>query len=199
MLCLIDPEWQWPTILWKSSERRSQHYKIKRSGYEVVNHTPLYPLTNRMRRKQKHGQWLHIFGQYTARINKGRAPWKNTDTSYGMGRSSSVGSEKLTTLNCDPTLGVCRGCLQRENARVRSFTVGFPTSTFPLGFPLKLNRHPWDISNVSWPWRDKSQKGSFGKHFKSWFHFRLERKASVSNGGTNKFFNTGIVENLPPS
>lgn len=82
-------------------------------------------------------------------LTKAEPHEKNTDTSYRMGRSSSVGSEKLTTLNCDPTLGICRGCLQRENARVRSFTVGFPTSTFPLGFPLKLNRHPWDISNLS--------------------------------------------------
>lgn len=50
--------------------------------------------------------------------------------------------------------------------------------------------------------RDRGQKGSFSKNFKSWVHFKLERKASVSNITTifsdKGDENTGIVEDVSP-
>ena len=149
-----------------------------------------------MRRKQKRGQWLCLKQKTLFKPRKAELR-AETDTSYGMGRSISVGSDKLPTLSCEPkAVDWQRASAKWKRRNKKLYHQIPPTPTFPHRFPLKLNRHPWDISSLKFLFKghigvdcgERVQKTNFSKNFKNWFHFKLGRKGSVSNGNTNNFF-----------
>lgn len=76
-----------------------------------------------------------FFEKHSVRINKGRAVSRDTDTSYGMGRSTSVGSDKPVALSCEPnTLDWQRGS-GKWKRHIRSFILRFfPPQLFPSDF-----------------------------------------------------------------
>lgn len=163
-----------------------------------------------MRRKQKHGQWLFFFLKNTLfELTKAELQAETRTPAVGWADLVLWAERSVQTWLVDWQRASGKGKCQvtKHHHQIP------PTSTFPLGFPLKLSRHPWDILNRkylfkcqrrSWLWGDKAQKGSFSKNFKSWFHFKLEKKersltvalTTLPGRGDG---NTGIVENFPPS
>jgi len=74
-----------------------------------------------------------------------------TDTSDGMGRSISVGSDKLPALSCEPkVVDWQKASAKRKCHKKQLYRQIPPTPTFPHRFPLQLNRHPGDISDLKY-------------------------------------------------
>lgn len=103
-----------------------------------------------MRRKQERGQWL-FFEKHTMWINKGRTLSRNADSSYGMGTSTSLGSDKPTAWSCEPDTMDWQREFGKWKCHLRSFVIGF---LLPWRFPLDFHSlctdtlgsfHTWSI------------------------------------------------------
>lgn len=150
---------------------------------------------------------------YCSNLKRQNSEQKPQDASYRIGRSISVGSDKLIILIYKPVqhCGLAEKVWKWKCHTKRLYHQIPPTSTLPLRFPLKLNRHPWDISNLKylfkgqhWSWLLERQykKEDLARTSKtgfilSWKGRKVSQMVALTTSLDKNDGNTGIVENFP--